>query len=218
MVSFNSPLDLVHANFSGHPLSASVEDDQGLSEQKAQVKAIVRKVNANSELRASIESGAYTIHYLITDDGIIYLCICDHSYPGKLAFSYLDEISKEFSKSYGSEINKPGLRPFAFVKFDNFMQKTKRLYQDTRATQNLDKLNAELQDVTRVMTKNIEDLLYRGDSLDKMSDLSSSLRSESKKYKRHAKRINLEALIRQYIPVVGVSLMMLFLIWWVFLR
>lgn len=92
------------------------------------------------------------------------------------------------------------------------------MYQDTRATQNLDRLNAELQDVTRVMTKNIEDLLYRGDSLDRMQDLSSNLRAESKKYVRHAKRINIEALIRQYIPVIGLSLMFLFLIWWMFLR
>jgi vesicle transport protein SEC22 len=203
----------------GNPLSASVDEDTSLSEQKQQLKVIVRKVTANSEPRASIESGAYTIHYLLDHEAnIIYLTICDHSYPAKLAFSYLDEISKEFSKSYGAEVNKPNLRPFSFVKFDNFMQQTKKLYQDTRATQNLDKLNAELQDVTRVMTKNIEDLLYRGDSLDRMSDLSSSLRTESKKYKRHAKKINLEALIRQYIPVVGVSLILLFLFWWVFLK
>lgn len=195
-----------------------MDDGLQIDEQKGHVKALVRKVNSNSAPRASIESGEYTIHYLLTSDGIIYVCICDKSYPAKLAFSYLDEISKEFSNSYGSEFHKPGIRPFAFVKFDNFMQKTKRLYQDTRATQNLDKLNAELQDVTQVMTKNIQDLLYRGDSLDKMADLSSSLRTESKKYKRHAKRINLEALIRQYIPVVGLSLIVLFLIWWVFLR
>lgn len=32
----------------------------------------------------------------------------------------------------------------------------------------LDKLNDELQDVTRIMTKNMEDLLWRGDSLDRM--------------------------------------------------
>lgn len=49
------------------------------------------------------------------------------------------------------------------------MSKTARLYQDTRAaTSNsgLDKLNDELQDVTRIMTKNMEELLWRGDSLD----------------------------------------------------
>lgn len=30
----------------------------------------------------------------------------------------------------------------------------------------MDKLNEDLQDVTRIMTKNMEDLLWRGDSLD----------------------------------------------------
>lgn len=53
---------------------------------------------------------------------------------------------------------------------DTFMSKTARLYQDTRtanaASSNLDRLNDDLQDVTRIMTKNMEELLWRGDSLD----------------------------------------------------
>lgn len=57
------------------------------------------------------------------------------------------------------------------------MSKTARLYSDTRTADaaaaasesNLDKLNGELQDVTRIMTKNMEELLWRGDSLDRMS-------------------------------------------------
>ena len=49
------------------------------------------------------------------------------------------------------------------------MSKTARLYQDTRAASagsSLDRLNDDLQDVTRIMTKNMEELLWRGDSLD----------------------------------------------------
>ncbi|QBM86556.1 Synaptobrevin [Metschnikowia aff. pulcherrima] len=68
------------------------------------------------------------------------------------------------------------------------------------------------------MTKNIEDLLYRGDSLDKMSDLSSNLRNDSIKYRKKAQRINFEAMIRQYVPIVGAGLFVVFLIWYVFLR
>lgn len=49
------------------------------------------------------------------------------------------------------------------------MQRTKRLYQDTKTQSNLDRLNEDLQDVTRIMTKNMEDLLWRGDSLDSKS-------------------------------------------------
>ena len=56
------------------------------------------------------------------------------------------------------------------MRLDTFMGKTARLYQDTRninaSNSPLDKLNDELHDVTRIMTKNMEELLWRGDSLD----------------------------------------------------
>ena len=118
----------------------------------------------------------------------MYLVITDKSYPRKLAFSYLDELSKEFWTSYGPKVE--GTRkPYAFAGFggfipapcfecsahpsftppDTFISKTVRLYQDTRNVaggSNLDQLNDELQDVTRIMTKNMEELLWRGDSLD----------------------------------------------------
>lgn len=201
------------------PLAASVVEDEhaaALKAQRAQLSAIVNKISAQSEPRASIESGDYTIHYLLVDN-IVYMCIADKSYPRKLVFSYLEEVQKEFSKSYNDEARRPGLRPYAFVQFDGFMQKTTRLYQDARASQNLDKLNAELQDVTKVMTKNIEDLLYRGDSLDRMSDLSSNLRMESKKYRRVARKVNLEAMLRQNAPIIVVVALLLLFIWWKFM-
>jgi hypothetical protein len=50
--------------------------------------------------------------------------------------------------------------------------------------------------VTKVMTKNIEDLLYRGDSLEKMGEMSGRLREDSRKYKKAAMRINWELLLK----------------------
>jgi vesicle transport protein SEC22 len=127
------------------------------------------------------------------------MCICDSSYPRKLAFSYLDELSKEFQRSYEGKIE--GVtRPYAFMGFgelgsslsmmlvadtslDTFISKTTRLYKDSRSltqgaggsaapASQLDQLNENLQDVTRIMTKNMEDLLWRGDSLDrKLTDI-----------------------------------------------
>lgn len=47
------------------------------------------------------------------------------------------------------------------------------------------------------MSKNLEDLLYRGDSLEKMSTMSSDLRDASKKYRRAAVKINWQLLIQQ---------------------
>lgn len=126
------------------------------------------------------------------------MCICDNSYPRKLAFSYLDELSKEFQRSYGDKID-GATRPYAFMGFggfliqiishdltntffvDTFIGKTTRLYRDSRSltqgggpaapNSRLDQLNENLKDVTQIMTKNMEDLLWRGDSLDRESFL-----------------------------------------------
>ncbi|ABN68487.2 transport protein [Scheffersomyces stipitis CBS 6054] len=186
-------------------------------DQKKKCKILISRMTPNSEPQATIESGDYNIHYLIASS-IIYICISEKSYPRKLAFSYLQEISHEFQNSHGTDALSNSARPFGFSSFDNFLSKTKKIYQDQRAQSNLDRLNNDLADVKKVMTKNIEDLLYRGDSLDKMSDLSSSLKSDSLKYRRRAQRINLEAMIRQYIPIVGAGLIFVFLIWYMFLR
>jgi hypothetical protein len=80
-------------------------------------------------------------------------------------------------------------RPYAFVKFgtltssgswlrffigvffwgvlDAFIQKTKKQYKDSRTQRNLNKLNEDLQDVTRIMNKNIQEVLGRGEQLDR---------------------------------------------------
>ncbi|RSH91110.1 SNAP receptor [Saitozyma podzolica] len=209
------------------PLAASVDDEnteKALTEYKQQSKLVFRRLNANSEPACSIESGQYTLHYLIVDK-VIYMCICDANYPRKLAFSYLDELSKEFQTSYGDKIETVN-RPYAFMGFDTFISKTTRLYRDSRTLQGsgtapgpssqLDQLNENLKDVTRIMTKNMEDLLWRGDSLDRMSHLSTSLRSESAKYRKAARNINLQALIRKWAPIGGLGLFFILFIWYRF--
>ncbi|KAI0157737.1 transport protein-like protein sec22 [Xylariaceae sp. FL1272] len=203
----------------GLMLCASVDDEQNeasLAEVKSQIKLILRRLNRNSEQQASIESGNYTLHYLIANE-IVYICICDRSYPRKLAFTYLSDISTEFSNSYNTtQLLSPSLRPYAFMEFDTFINRTKSTYADTRATQNLDKLNDELRDVTKVMTKNIEDLLYRGEGLERMSDMSSRLKDDSRKYRRAAVRINWELLVKQYAPIGVFGLVVILFVWFRF--
>ncbi|RAL08322.1 SNAP receptor SEC22 [Aspergillus homomorphus CBS 101889] len=207
------------ARIDGLMLAASVDDEQSegeLQEIKSQAKMIFRRLNRNSEPQASIESGQFNLHYIIKDD-ICFLCICDRSYPRKLAFTYLADLATEFTTTYSpAQYQSPTLRPYAFVEFDTFIQRTKKLYQDSRASANLDRLNDELRDVTKVMTKNIEDLLYRGDSLERMGELSGRLREDSKKYRKAAVRINWELLVKQYGPFAGVGFILLFMIWWRF--
>ncbi|KAI8808669.1 Longin-like domain-containing protein [Cladochytrium replicatum] len=203
----------------GLPLAASMDDEEGvdISEYKNQAKQIFKRLSTDSETRCSVESGPYYFHYLI-EFGVCYLCLCDRSYPKKLAFSYLEELQKEFNEKYGNEVGTVA-RPYAFVKFDTFIQKTKKQYKDTRTQRNLHKVNEDLQDVTRIMTKNIHEVLGRGDQLNNMSEMSRRLNEQSQTYLKNAKKMNWQAMWQKYGPpslVAAIVLLVLYIriFWW----
>ncbi|ODV87479.1 hypothetical protein CANARDRAFT_217618 [[Candida] arabinofermentans NRRL YB-2248] len=199
----------------GLPLAGSSDDenDSRLTELKKKCKIIITKMNpSTSEPRASIDSNNYTIHYQISNS-IIYISITNSSFPKKLVFSYLSELANEFEHVYGSELTRSNLKPYEFIKFESFISKTKKIYGDSRAQSNLDQLNNDLVDVKFIMNKNIEDLLYRGDSLDKLHDLSDNLKLQSKKYKKYAEKINFQLLLKQYAPLIFLGLIVLFILY-----
>ena len=119
----------------------------------------------------------------IVEKYVCYLAICDKTYPRRLAFSYLEDLQKDFDLNYGQELKKT-LRPYAFVKFgifycfyiyiassyckDSTIQQIKKQYKNTQTQRNIAKLNEDLHDVTRIMTKNIQDVLGRQDALNSM--------------------------------------------------
>jgi vesicle transport protein SEC22 len=197
-------------------LCASSDDEQSeaaLAEVKQQVRQVLRKLTRSSEAQASIDCGpSFSLHYAIDSD-VVFLCICERSYPRKLAFTYLSDLAREFLTTHPpQQVHNPALRPYAFMEFDGFIAKSRATYADTRAAQNLDRVNDELRDVTKVMHKNIEDLLYRGDSLERMGEMSSRLRDDSKKYRRAAVRINWELLLKQYGPFAALGFIVFFFI------
>jgi len=49
---------------------------------------------------------------------------------------------------------------------DTFIQKTKKLYIDTRTQRNMAKLTEDISEVHSIMTKNIQDVLNHGERLD----------------------------------------------------
>lgn len=130
----------------------------------------------------------------------------------------LDELASEFSTQFGQLIES-ATRPYAFIKFDGYIQRAKRSYQDVRARHNIDRLQEELVDVTKIMTSSINDVLERGSKLENMSLLSSNLSQDSRKYLRDTRKLNLLLLWRTYGPVsiMGLVFILVIYIWHRFL-
>ena len=108
-----------------------------------------------------------------------------------------------------------------FFALDTTIHRLKRRFNDSRSQRNIGKLNDDLQDVTRIMTMNIQDVLGRGEKLEstaapcscafcvtdrdvsEMTEISSQLTSETRKYAKNASDINMQLLYRKYgLPVM----------------
>lgn len=200
----------------GLPLAEGLDDgreQRDLEFYKQQAKNLFKKLSQGQHepSRMSIETGPYVFHYII-EGGVCYLTMCDRSYPKKLAFQYLEDLKREFEKLNRSQIDTVA-RPYAFIKFDTFIQKTRKLYLDTRTQRNLAKLNDDLYEVQQIMTRNIQEVLGVGEKLDQVSEMSSRLKSESRIYAEKAKDLSRQALIRKWAPVAVVVGIVLLLLW-----
>ncbi len=128
----------------------------------------------------TVESGDhFSFHYTLSS-GVVFLTLSERAYPKRLAFDYLEELRREFFTVYGAQVTRAS-RPYEFIRFDTFIQKTKKVYGDSRTQRNLDRISTELRDVHSIMTKNINDVISRGEKLE--SELA--LRTCQKRYSSH---------------------------------
>uniref|UniRef100_H3CMD5 SEC22 homolog B, vesicle trafficking protein n=2 Tax=Tetraodon nigroviridis TaxID=99883 RepID=H3CMD5_TETNG len=202
----------------GLPLAASMQEDEqlgrDLQQYQSQAKQLFRKLNEQSPTRCTLEAASMAFHYLI-EKGVCYLVLCEGSFPKKLAFAYLEDLQAEFHEQHGKKVPTVS-RPYSFIEFDTYIQKTKKSYIDSRARRNLGSINTELQDVQRIMVANIEEVLQRGEALSALDSKASNLSSLSKKYRSDAKYLNTRSTYAK-LAAGGVFFIMLIVyvrFWW----
>ncbi|KAJ8255432.1 hypothetical protein GJAV_G00204810 [Gymnothorax javanicus] len=117
----------------GLPLSASTdyEQDRGLQETKKQLKSLSKKLSQFPD-RCALKSGRYNVNFT-SSLGVGYMMICTDTYPNVLAFCFLDELQKEFIVTYDTQRINAAIRPYSFIEFDTFIQKTKQRYNSPRS-------------------------------------------------------------------------------------
>ncbi|EGG18711.1 hypothetical protein DFA_04207 [Cavenderia fasciculata] len=192
----------------GLMLSESMDSGpESFDQYKQQAKTIFSKLSRVSEKEMTFETDKYYFAYLIEND-VCYLTFCERSYPKKMAFNFLEEIYKEFDTCYGSEVA-IAKRPYQFVKFESFITKTKKLYKDSRTQRNLSDVSYELRDVHRIMSKNIQDIIGRGEKLSDVNQKSEMLLAESVKYEKQTLDLASKLFLKKYGPLLIVLLFVL---------
>ena len=166
--------------------------------------------------RQTVDAGGSSLLLHVLYDpasDVAFVAVADRPYPKKLAYQFLDELAGEFGRLYPAATVAAASRPYAFVKFDTFIQKTKRLYADARTSRNIAALTRELGEVQAVMTRNIADVLGQGERLESMSAAAATLTSETAGFAKRARALHRQALVRKYAPMAAVAGGLLFFLW-----
>lgn len=203
----------------GLPLAEGLDAarDPAAGALKESAKAVLAKLGPSSSsstpTRVSVDGGGAVFHVALVD-GVAYVAAADRAYPKRLAFQYLDDLAGEFSRLYGGAAAVAAVtRPYAFVKFDTFIQKSRRVYADARTARNIAALSSELGEVHAIMTRNIADVLGQGERLDRMAAVGASLAHETKAFRSRAVALHRQALVRKYAPLAGVVVGVLLVLW-----
>lgn len=117
---------------------------------------------------------------------------------------------------------------FRYYPADTFIQKTKKIYMDTKSQRNLNKISTDLKDIERLMSKNIEDILGRGAKIEgslltfvvlvscayslcrvDVASKSSRLASHASTFRSDAVRLNQLYWWRTYGPIIGAAVFFL---------
>ncbi len=112
-------------------LSADTDTSGGadLERSKVVAKNILRKLSGPASAPPpllTVEQGTVSFH-IINEGGVLFLTMCDAASPAALAFSFLEDVSREFLQQYGSQVP-TATRPYLFIKFDLYLQKTKKVF------------------------------------------------------------------------------------------
>lgn len=166
----------------------------------------------NSPPEGSLQSkNNMTFHYIIRS-GVCYLVLCETNFDKKSAFGYLEDLHSEFFVQYGNKVDSV-TRPYAFIEFDSYIQKSKRSYSNASSArnQNLTKVNTELRDVQTIMMGNIDDVLKRGVALDQLQNNTNNLSAFAKNYHEKSKKLNQTSLYVKIAAGGGLACFLFFL-------
>lgn len=208
----------------GFPLVASTDATSvpGLETVKQQVRTIAHRLDMRSPSKQIIDSGSVFVNYAIFDQQVVIFAVTDKSYPKNLAFRYIQDVYQAFADDlrhqYGNLQNAvaTAARPYQYLAFDRTMQRIGKEYSDVQSKVNQARLHEELADVHNIMRKNISELLDRGEKLGELSQVSSRLRDESKRFKWGAKKLNIMDFWAKAAPVAGILLFLGAVVYWRF--
>lgn len=143
--------------------------------------SILENLVSTRETRISYEVGSHVYHVVISGP-LRYLCVSDPVFDRGLAFGCLAELETRLHNTPGLAERAEYVGPYALRgDFSGEIASVLELYS---SNDKLDHLQSQVKSVTGVMTRNLERVMQRGETLDDLEDRSQRLAHSSTDFRQ----------------------------------
>lgn len=140
----------------------------------------------NEDCQKSYIDGKYKFDYEISH-GITYLALCDEDMKQRISFKFVSDIKERFVATYGDRAQ----TAIAFAMNDDFgrVLKQRMEFFNNKETDELSKVQSQIDDVKEVMVQNIDKIIGRGEKIEMLVQKSEGLNDSALEFQKTSKKL-----------------------------
>lgn len=150
-------------------------------------RLIVQKSQIGIRQTINVKENPFVCHIYTQNNGLSCVLVSVKEYPNRIAFSLIHNTLKNYEhleKLNWEKINEDQKNA------SESMTAELNKYQDPQSADKLLKIQKSLDEVKEIISKDIEQILQRGESLDKLMAKSKDLSEVSQRFYKKAKKMN----------------------------
>lgn len=186
-------------------MASGPEPNQGLN---AALKGVFSKITSGR--LHQIDQGKQVVR-IITDNGMNFACLADSSVDSKRQVSFLEELQRQWVRKYGQ-----GTQNFAENQkngeFGPTIQSSLSAFNSEQGHK-IAIIKENIMQAQEAMTKNLEEALKRGDSLEAMENKANELNNHAQQFERSTKDLKRKMCFQKYRWYFLGALIVVVLIW-----
>jgi vesicle-associated membrane protein 7 len=142
------------------------------------VTMLLRRIPTRENHKRVLTQTLYHFQYKVSGD-LCFICVTKPEFPVRIVFAFLDDLETQFLRQ----------RPEHHSTNLKNLLKSRMAHFNNPENDKISKLQGKIDDTKSVMIENIEKVLARGESLERLVDITEQLEEDSKYFRVGAKKL-----------------------------
>ncbi|KAH7828162.1 vesicle-associated membrane protein 7F [Monocercomonoides exilis] len=158
------------------------------SRQSGNFKQVAQRILAKAprnDSKMSYQHDDYTFHYEVSNQ-VVYMCLTDHNFDRRVAFSFLSDVRQLFISRYGVSVDAS-----SSYQFRDFNGELNRLMEQfsAKSSDRIARAKADVDVLRGAVEENIDRILDRQEKVELLVDRSESLAHSSVQFRKKSTQL-----------------------------